>query len=361
MAGFYSVWPFFLCVGLIVGLAATPWFKAADSPPSPHPNRIVTVDGLRGFLALAVVFHHCAVYHRLLADGVWEYPPSHVLAVLGQVGVALFFMITGYLFWSQLLRAKGRPSWVKLYTGRVFRIGPLYLAAIAAMFFAIAVLTHATLREPASTLLRHMSIWLGLGLFSGPELNGYNARLLLADVTWTLRWEWLFYLSLPVIGLGARMKGMHLPFVVSLLAGLEIYLYSTDPGQDPSDLHYLVLFLLGMLCASLDFEKITLRLPNALGSVLIVLLVSLAFRFETPVLMFVPQLMLGAAFYLILCGSDLLGLLTSRPALRLGDISYGIYLLQGLVLAAIFCGAWTSSRRLTTGCCRCWPQSFSSW
>jgi peptidoglycan/LPS O-acetylase OafA/YrhL len=31
-----------------------------------------------------------------------------------------------------------------------------------------------------------------------------------------------------------------------------------------------------------------------------------------------------------------IGLLVSRPAIRLGDVSYGIYLLQGLVLAAVF-------------------------
>ena len=45
---------------------------------------------------------------------------------------------------------------------------------------------------------------------------------------------------------------------------------------------------------------------------------------------------LGVIFYLIICGSSVFGLLLTRPARRLGDISYGIYLLQGLVLYFVF-------------------------
>jgi peptidoglycan/LPS O-acetylase OafA/YrhL len=47
-------------------------------------------------------------------------------------------------------------------------------------------------------------------------------------------------------------------------------------------------------------------------------------------------LLLGPAFYLIASGCTLFGLLNLRAAHRLGDISYGIYLLQGLVLALMF-------------------------
>jgi peptidoglycan/LPS O-acetylase OafA/YrhL len=45
---------------------------------------------------------------------------------------------------------------------------------------------------------------------------------------------------------------------------------------------------------------------------------------------------LGIVFYLIISGSSVFGLLLTRPARRLGDISYGIYLLQGIVLYFVF-------------------------
>ena len=50
----------------------------------------------------------------------------------------------------------------------------------------------------------------------------------------------------------------------------------------------------------------------------------------------VPAALLGVGFLLIVSGATLFGLLAMRPARRLGDISYGIYLLQGPVLALAF-------------------------
>jgi peptidoglycan/LPS O-acetylase OafA/YrhL len=46
--------------------------------------------------------------------------------------------------------------------------------------------------------------------------------------------------------------------------------------------------------------------------------------------------LLGLAFYLIASGCSFFGLLTTRGARRLGNASYGIYLLQGLVLTLAF-------------------------
>jgi peptidoglycan/LPS O-acetylase OafA/YrhL len=60
--------------------------------------------------------------------------------------------------------------------------------------------------------------------------------------------------------------------------------------------------------------------------------VFLTFDSRTNVLVVI---LLGTAFYLIASGSTLFGLLTCRPAKRLGDISYGIYLLQGLIYATV--------------------------
>jgi peptidoglycan/LPS O-acetylase OafA/YrhL len=49
-----------------------------------------------------------------------------------------------------------------------------------------------------------------------------------------------------------------------------------------------------------------------------------------------PIILLGGAFFLIISGANLFGLLSSRPARRLCDVSYGIYLLQRLVMTLVF-------------------------
>ena len=98
------------------------------------------MDGLRGFLALSVVLHHASIYHQFLqqaslTSAAWSAPPSRLYLTLGMAAMSMFFMITGYLFWSRLIGDKfkdqGAQGWGRLYVGRIFRIGPLYLTALA--------------------------------------------------------------------------------------------------------------------------------------------------------------------------------------------------------------------------------------
>jgi peptidoglycan/LPS O-acetylase OafA/YrhL len=49
-----------------------------------------------------------------------------------------------------------------------------------------------------------------------------------------------------------------------------------------------------------------------------------------------PILLLAVVFRCVSAGCSVFGLLTSRGATRLGNISYAVYLLQGLVLNAVF-------------------------
>ena len=333
-----SVWPFFICLGLLLMLSSTPLFRSADTAPDPGGKRLVTMDGLRGFLALAVVFHHAIIYHEYLIDGVWTLPASHFYLMLGPLGVGLFFMITGFLFWGQLVRAGGRPSWIGLYTGRVFRLGPLYTVAVLLMFGGVALATGGVLHVSMFHLLKPAVEWLMLGLWRRYDLNGYEGTsLLLANVTYTLRYEWWFYLSLPVLAVFTRRRGGHLYAVLGAFAALQIYFWTQPGGSALAGI--LLLFLSGMLVASLRERGLLLRqpswLPDWMLSAVLLLLLVLAMQLEPPVLDTRTRLLLGVVFYLVVSGADLFGLLRSRPAIRLGDASYGIYLLQGLVLAAV--------------------------
>lgn len=321
----------FGCLAIVLAIAATPLFRAADTPPSPQKNRVTVIDGLRGFLALGVVFHHVAVYHVFLVTGKWGSPPSNFYAMLGPVGVSLFFMVTGYLFWGRLVRTQGKPGWIALYINRLFRIGPLYLVAIVTMLFAVAVLGDFTLRVGKLQLTAEVARWLlTFGMVEGGVVNDYNKTpLLLASVTWTIRFEWLFYFSLPVLSLVTRDKRWHLPFASLALAACLIWISGHSNGRAA------VLFVIGMLCASLQQKKMLLRLPDLAGSALVIGLFALVFQHDD--VKTVPTiLLLGLIFFLIVSGTTVFGLLTSKPARRLGDISYGIYLLQGLVLAAVY-------------------------
>ena len=336
----YSIWPCFACLAVLLSLASLRVMHAADSPPSPHPNRISSLDGLRGFLALGVFFHHAAITYLYLLTGRWEPPPSRFYSLLGQVGVAVFFMITGYLFWGKTIKEHGRPDWLRLYVGRIFRIGPLYLFAIGSMLVIVMVKTRFHLNEPFGQLGRDLLPWLMLGFILGPghDINKYsNTYLVLAGVTWTLRYEWFFYLSLLVTALVARRTYFHLYFAVTALTLAMSDVATIVRAEVAAPVPVCIaLFLIGMTCASLERSKMLPKLPNLVSSGLVVALIAIVFGAFRNANMAGPLFFLGLAFLLVISGSNLFGLLTSRAARRLGDVSYGIYLLQGLVLTVVF-------------------------
>lgn len=351
MIGYYSAWPLVLILAALLALAATTLFRAADSPPSPTATRVSTLDGLRGFLALAVFFHHAALYHTFIQDGLWQPPSDRLYALLGPFGVSMFFMITGFLFWAKVVDKQGKPGWVRLYVSRLFRIGPIYLAAIAIMTLTVFASTGFHLRVGPFTLLRQLAEWSALGLRSGSPINGYAAPgVLLANVTWSLRWEWFFYASLIVTGLFARNRiaSTALP-AVGLAISLALLVRANAPASAaPQPAAFIALFCAGMLTATARKAVAGFGFGTPVWSAVAAgLIVAVLALFQTAYAA-LPICILGAAFFLIANGASLFGLLVSRPARRLGDVSFGIYLLQGLVLAGAFAAPQVRSFALSS-------------
>lgn len=328
---YLSIWPFFAGLAILLVLVGTPLFAALDAPA--EAERVTTLDGLRGYLALAVVFHHGAIYHGYLETGAWQLPPSRFYALAGPMGVALFFMITGYLFWGRLIRTGGVLDWRALYIGRVFRLGPVYFLAVGIMFAVIFASTGLVLNVSPLELARQIGSWLILGVIKGPKLNGFeNTEQILAGVTWTLRYEWLFYFSLPPLAWMLRKGYRHLPMACLGVAAPALILLFIPPNRD---LYATVLFALGMLAASLRQAGLAVRVPDGVASAGVLALLGSVLFFESAYET-APMLLMGAAFCLIANGCTVFGLLRLLGAHRLGAISYGIYLLQGLALAAFF-------------------------
>jgi len=260
-------------------------------------------------------------------------PPSRFYSLVGQAGVALFFMITGYLFWGRMIAERGRPDWIQLYTGRIFRIGPLYLFALAVMLLIVFQRTGFKLHVPLPSLATELIRWSILGFGDGPDVNGYKTVPLLGG-TWTLSYEWRFYFSLIIIAFAARDNRTHLPFAAVGLAVSLSYLLFINP--DSTCASCTALFSVGMLCASLERRGLTPVLPDGTSSVVILGLLAMVMLTSSRIYAAGPIIQLGGAFFLIISGANLFGLLSSRPARRLGDVSYGIYLLQGLVMTLVF-------------------------
>lgn len=334
---YYSIWPFFACLIVLVIVASARLFQQADVPPSGHRHRQSNLDGLRGFLAMAVFFQHAAIYHQFLLNGAWIDPPQFYF-VLGQIGVSLFFMITGYLFWGKLVDENGRPEWLRLYVGRVFRIGPVFYFAVAVLLVIVFASTGLHMRVSPSTLLVEIGRWLPIGINGGGgDVNGYaGTSMLLFGVTWTLSSEWKFYASLPLWAVIARRRRWHLPALSCLALFCIVYSVVRPEVTVAAPSIRCFLFVAGAVCATLERRGLLLLLPRAAMSALTLAILAIILSGNSTAYDTLPALGLALCFFLIISGADIFGLLASRPARRMGDVSYSIYLLQGLVTTLVF-------------------------
>lgn len=185
-----------LVAGRALGITATP----ARNP---------AIDGLRGYLAFGVFLHHAVVWYFYVRTGAWGLPPPSIYRELASTCVSLFFMITAYLFIGKLLDGRRRPvDWLQLYVSRLLRLTPLYLLAMCGLFAAVGTLSGWTLRVPIGALLEQAGHWAAFSMIKAPDVNGVpSTSLLMAGVTWSLAYEWLFYLSLPLLAVVFRVKG----------------------------------------------------------------------------------------------------------------------------------------------------------
>ncbi len=300
-------------------------------------GRHASIDGLRGYLALGVFLHHGVVWFQFLQTGQWQAPASPLYTHLGESSVALFFMITSFLFFGKLIAAEQRPlDWLGLAIGRVARLLPLYLLAMCLMLAVVAVLSEGVLRVPPARLLADVVRWLSFTIIDAPDLNGVlRTRQILAGVTWSLPYEWLFYAALPLLGwLPGRVRHRAVPWPALLCssAALLLILHYWRPGAI-----HLLAFGGGIVAALLAQHAGTRALAQRRNSAWLVLAGAVALVTMFPGAWGPGQmLLLTLLFSTIACGNTLFGVLTHPLSRRLGDISYSIYLLHGLLLYTCF-------------------------
>jgi peptidoglycan/LPS O-acetylase OafA/YrhL len=288
-------------------------------------GRFETIDGLRGFLALGVFFTHVMGTYGYYTTGRWYSTFSPVHAAMGQVGVSLFFMITGFLFWRRVLRSKGVFDAKALYESRIRRLVPMYLASVALVVFVVMALSGFALREPLVAFLKELRAWLSFGIMETQDFNGVKDAHIVNAVYWTLAYEWGFYIVLPMLALFARGRAFLLLVVVAIFFGI----------RSPITLN----FLCGML-AALGVERGFLQGQLAKWWLAPIPLAALALVLAgvggPEVYGAIPIALLFVFFIFVLDGNSLLGLLNTRAAKMLGTVSYSFYLLHCIVLFVFF-------------------------
>jgi peptidoglycan/LPS O-acetylase OafA/YrhL len=317
-----------LCVAL-----ASAFFLAKIFGVPDQSGRFASIDGLRGYLALFVFFHHACLWYFFLRNDDWAIPPSNLYTHFGQSSVVMFFMITAFLFFSKLLDARAKPiDWLRLFVSRFLRLVPLYLFAMVVLFGIVTILSGGVLNDSVGHLAIGAMRWLSFTILGNPDLNHVDGTyLIVAGVTWSLPYEWFFYLALPLLAVAVRARVGVLYIAASAIC-LALMLLVWQPQW-----LYLAAFGAGMIAAiiarSARFQ--TLASTHISSAIIVAILVAIVVLFPT-IEGIVPMLLLTLVFILIACGNSLFGILTHAVSRTLGEMSYSIYLLHGIALFILF-------------------------
>lgn len=294
--------------------------------------RYVSIDGLRGYLAFFVFLHHSCIWFFYLQTGRWELPPSNLFVQLGQGSVALFFMVTSFLFVSKMLDEKAqRIDWLKLYASRVARLFPLYLLALSFVFLFAAFESDWKLAVSVEHLLTSVFKWITFTINGKPDINGVkNTSIMIASVTWSLPYEWFFYLCLPLFA--ACMTGrLYWWGIVFSVVSLQVMLDFWSPRSI-----VLTCFSGGVVAAiAVRFQFVGVIAGKWYSTAVVIASLAAILFFKTaydPVALF----LLSLVFLIVAAGNDIFGVLRITSARWLGELSYGVYLLHGLVLFFVF-------------------------
>ncbi len=163
-------------------------------------RHFASLNGVRCVSILAVIWHHSG-------------HPDFGLPLLrrGFLGVDMFFVLSGFLIVTLLLRERDRKGQFSLwhfYVRRTLRIFPLYYAIIAILSVYVLIVSKSTIGPEILAALPWLLTY---------TVNWYAAGVGLLGVAWSLATEEQFYIFWSLIE-----RFLHHIWLWSLLAGVII-------------------------------------------------------------------------------------------------------------------------------------------
>lgn len=212
--------------------------RLIESYRTNEDSRVAALDGLRGLAILLVFSMHFTGFYANINYFLDVTSTTYQLINLlrgGHIGVDLFFVISGYLIYLTL---SNKPPDISFFRRRVYRLLPAHL------FICLYI---AWVTKTTDIHIFFLNIF-----FLAPFLNGthiYN------DVTWTLSWEWVFYVAIFIAALVSNrsaLKVLALTFVISV-AITEVTQHL--PSIRPIGMDRFSGFLFGIFLADLVKNK----------------------------------------------------------------------------------------------------------
>jgi peptidoglycan/LPS O-acetylase OafA/YrhL len=318
-----------------------------SAPAAPGSRNLRTLDLLRGLAAMAVVVFHLGQRTTLLGLSI---PASAV----GEVGVQMFFVLSGFLIATSVL-APRQFSARDYGWKRAFRILPLYYFALVVVLVGNAVFSGQG--TSVADIGAHLVLLHGLFPHYQTAISG---------VLWTLTIEWLFYGLLLLLATRIRRPGEGWVIaIVMLAAGLAwrtwiSVVYRGHPAQldflDKQLIGATDVFACGIIAALVVYEGrardwwwdrrragvgLAIAVAGIVGGLwLFDQHAGVRFWSSQPMVIFWPLGFAAACALCVLCiqrfEAPWRAVLGWTGLAFLGLVSYSIYLLHPLIISGIY-------------------------
>ena len=183
------------------------------------------LNGLRFVGSLAVMLFHCFTLHRDIWGDFYNTQWFKAIGLVlnkGHLGVALFFVLSGFLITYLLLNELARNGSINLghyFMRRILRVWPLYFVITLFGFFIFPHLPYGA--ETVHELWRYLIFASNIDEI----ILGLKDNINFLTATWTISVEEQFYLSWGILIalLRFRNKNTFLWFFLSVIAGTILF------------------------------------------------------------------------------------------------------------------------------------------
>jgi peptidoglycan/LPS O-acetylase OafA/YrhL len=317
-------------------------------------KRLDGIDLLRGLAIFFVLMNHINI--RLIGADVpyREYLPAqlvHFLVWNGQLGVQMFFAVSGFLITSITLRRWGSLAQVSLrgfYRLRFARIAPLLLLLLAILSgLHFAGFHHFVVPAEMGGLGRALLAALTFHVNVLEAHRGYLPGNW--DILWSLSVEEVFYLFFPVVCRVFGRSKLLFAILVSLVAlgpiARTVFAHGNEIWEEYSYLGGMEGIALGCLTAlmvsRIHFSRAMLWILGGGGTTIVAC--SLIFSWQAyvgwPGRTGLNMTILGVGTCMFIAATAQTGWRSPRwlrPLLRIGQYSYEVYLTHMFVVFGLF-------------------------
>ncbi|TQV76178.1 acyltransferase family protein [Denitrobaculum tricleocarpae] len=318
----------------------TPLDRAAASAfelQGSYKGWIHSIEGLRGFAAFLVyLVHYATLIRPWMPEKSITYYVSETLFSIGNVGVDIFFAISGFLIYAMLIRRE-RP-FLPYAKRRIARIYPVFLAVML-IYTALSFVVPSESKIPTGG---EQAVWYLIANYL--LLPGIFDIEPMIVVAWSLSYEMFFYLVIPIIMTvcGLRKVPGTLRILMWFLLWVGVYFVAPDHFRASMLIVGILVFETSQLISrDRGSASITLCALTAFAAVL---------AFKASIYLDVVTfnnagklskvLLFGACYLLciaVFCKDGWLSRCFSGRYFRyFGNMSYSFYLIHGLTLKFIF-------------------------